>query len=120
VKTDLKELITENFIQESYSNSILPPLWQVIYQEGMRDNHLLFAKKDLIKFQSEARFADYEISPKQLEDVQVISMKLAECADLNSMISIIDEQGPEMRLKLYVLYIRLLKILQGFIKSKLH
>ncbi len=44
-------LIFENFFVEQLG---MPLLWQLIYQEAMRGNHLLFDREDLLRFESEA------------------------------------------------------------------
>ncbi len=57
--------IAENFFEQNYPESPLPKLWQIIYQEAIRGNHILFEQNDVERF-STATLSEQEC-PKSFE-----------------------------------------------------
>ena len=93
----------ESLISESYPNIAMPPLWQVIYQEGIRRNHILFSPKDVARFEA---MTAWEIKDLLNENshIEDIVLNLMEATDLSGMIDVIDRQSFEVRHQLYTLY----------------
>ncbi len=111
----------ENLIQEQYaSNGIFPPIWQVIFQEGMRANHILFDPKDIKIFDTES--AKEIKTPKKPEQTKIMdaALEILKASELNSMRSSISELNLSQRRTLYHLYRKRLSSWQSDMKSWLH
>lgn len=112
--------LPESLIHSNYPDMNIPPLWQVIYQEAIRGNHLLFDKAECEIFENER--LSFRMSWNELvnEEIEDIITHLAGCADLREMMDIIDGQSLENRKTLYFLYIELLVIWKHYLKDQLN
>ena len=111
----------ENLIQEQYaSNGIFPPIWQVIFQEGMRANHILFDPNDIKIFDTES--AKEIKTPEKPEQKKIMdaALEILKASELNSMRSSISELNLSQRRTLYHLYRKRLSSWQSDMKSWLH
>ena len=109
----------ESLIQQNYSETELPPLWQVIYQEAIRGHHLLFKRTDVELFETilmNAHTADYSV----FESLEEIVVNLVSSNDLNTMIQIIDELPITQRHSLFLFYQRALWIWKNYSKDQLN
>ncbi len=82
----IASLIFENLMQDSFfgdTNSV-PFLWQVIYHEATRSNHLVFDREDIEKFDKDSsRFPSAE---QQGQDrVSEVMMDLLSCNELDKI-----------------------------------
>lgn len=112
--------LPESLIHSNYPDMNIPPLWQVLYQEAIRGNHLLFDKSECEQFEAERtgfRFSWEELVDEEIEE---IVSHLAGCADLREMMDIIDAQSLEIRKTLYFLYIELLVIWKHYLRSQMN
>ena len=104
----------ESLIQQNYSETELPPLWQVI-----RGHHLLFKRTDVELFETilmNAHTADYSV----FESLEEIVVNLVSSNDLNTMIQIIDELPITQRHSLFLFYQRALWIWKNYSKDQLN
>jgi len=112
--------ILENFIQMSYPGVRLPPLWQVLYQEAVRGNHMLFRRTDVERYDATLinpdMWADAEIG----EDFETLVLRLVGCADLQSMIRVVDSLVDDRRRELYFMYRRIIWVWCNHIKNQLN
>jgi hypothetical protein len=111
--------LLESLIQQNYSETELPPLWQVIYQEAIRGHHLLFKRADVDLFetiQMNAHTADYGV----FESLEEIVVDLVSSNDLNTMIQIIDALPITQRHSLFLFYQRALWIWKNYSKDQLN
>ncbi len=112
--------LPESLIQSNYPEMNIPPLWQVLYQEAVRGNHLLFDKKEVERFEEE------RVSFKPVwddlinEEIEEIATHLAGCSDLREMMDIIDSLTLKTRKTLYFLYVELLVIWKHALRSQLN
>ena len=98
----------------------IPPLWQVIFQEAIRGNHLLFDKKECEQFEIERMTFSASWDDLIDEEIEEIITHLAGCADLREMMDIIDGHSLETRKTLYFLYVELLVIWKQALRSQLN
>lgn len=101
--TEVDADMKQNLIKESYPDYNLPPLWQVIYQEATRGNHILF--NDL----------DFDRNAKAKLDLDYITFVMSEIAscstlrDMKNMLAIIPEAGIIQVYNYYLIYLEQLK-----------
>lgn len=115
-----KEL-TEGFILDSYfaNNQApeLPLLWQVLFQEGVRANHLLFSKEEVESF-------DYSsneiISDEEKEDLENAASDLLRAPDLSTMKRTLATCSPNMKRNLFLIYQSFLYSWGKFLKNSLN
>ncbi len=114
----------QNILIESRNVPWLPPLWQVIYSEGIRGNHLLFDKLEVEAFDRTRQLtlthrmtADGDTTPSEthLEDVV---LQLTCCADLSSMIKVVSAQNFETKANLFQLYLRTLDLWKNLHRTR--
>ena len=111
-------LLMEGLIQQSYSSSELPPLWEVIYQEAVRGHHLLFSRSDVERFETESKV--HQLKDEDLENLEDLVVKLIECSDLSIMSRMIDDLPLSKRRVLYQLYQHALWVWKHYSKAKLN
>lgn len=110
----------ENFIHSAYPETNLPPLWQVIYQEAVRGHHLLFNRHDVEQFDQELVPLEKSAELQIPDEVETIVLHIVECADLQSMVKVIDRQPVRLRRSLYQLYKRVLWMWRHYVKDQLN
>lgn len=112
--------LPESLIQSNYPDFKIPPLWQVLYQEAIRGNHLIFDKKECEAFEAERTGYKFSWEEMMTEEIEDIISHLASCADLREMMDIIDSHDRDVRKILYFLYIELLVIWKHYLKSQMN
>jgi len=110
----------QSIVKESYQIPWLPPLWEVIYQEGVRSNHLLFSKEEQKHFASRELYKSSTIADIYSDDLEEIILKLLCCSDLSSLIKTVESQSIETREKLYHLYLHSLNVSRRIHKGSLN
>jgi hypothetical protein len=110
----------ENFIQNSYPDTNLPPLWQIIYQEAVRGHHILFNRLDVERYDRELSPLPSNFNLDIPEEVELIVLHLVECPDLQSMVRVIDRQPDRLRKCLYQLYQRVIWMWCHYVKNQLN
>ncbi len=99
----------ENLILQLYPESPLPFCWQVVYQEAMRNHHLLFATQDVQDFlQSDRSKVDAIIRDFGDELTEIFSdlMCLGVYSDIKARLSLLSKPLLEGT---FHLYLRVLK-----------
>jgi hypothetical protein len=110
----------EGLIQNQMQDSRLPPLWQVIYNEGIRGNHILFQRQDVLFFESQPlQLAEFEDS-LQTDAMQRIVVQLIACPDLSSMADIIDSLSQDIKQSVYTVYKRMISTWGSHLKLVLN
>lgn len=112
--------LPESLIHSNYPDLNIPPLWQVLYQEAIRGNHLIFDKNECEQFEAERTSFSYSWEELVDEEIEEIVSHLAGCADLREMMDIIDAQTLEIRKTLYFLYVELLVIWKHYLRSQMN
>lgn len=111
----------EGFILDSYFSNDqapeLPLLWQVLYQESMRSNHLLFSKEEVESFDFSAHERIDESEKQLLENT---ASQLLRASDLGSMKRTLAECTPRMKRNLFVIYQSFLASWGKFLKESLN
>ncbi|NRA44315.1 MAG: hypothetical protein HRU09_05080 [Oligoflexales bacterium] len=95
----------------------IPPLWQVIYYEGIHGHHILFSPSDLTLFENPDFPSTAAIDQKQ---VTKIGYSLLRCRSFREMVSIIDQWELGVRWQIFRLYKQWLKDIEKRIKSSAH
>lgn len=112
--------LLENFLHAAYPETNLPPLWQVIYQEAVRGNHLLFKRSDVENFDNQLTFTDHGTDLHIPEEVEYLVLNILSCPDLQSMVRLIDRQSDRIRRTLYELYRRVLWMWRHYVRGQLN
>jgi hypothetical protein len=112
--------ILENFIELNYPGVNLPPLWQVIYQEAIRGHHLLFRRGDVERYEAATRVEDLWSDQAITDELELVTLRLVGCADLQAMIRVIDGLADGTRQSLYMMYRRVLWMWRNYIKDQLN
>ena len=97
--------LTEGFILDSYFANgqapELPLLWQILYHEGMRSNHLLFSKEEVESFD----FSPGEsISEDEKSTLETVASEMFKSSDLSAMKRSIAGCSPRIKKNLFVIY----------------
>jgi hypothetical protein len=103
-----------------YPELDLPPLWEVLYQEAVRGNHMLFRKSDVELFELESEDMDFLNDQLLSEELELGALKVIACPDLQGMITVIDAMPYAARRNLYFMYRRVLWMWKNYAKGKLH
>jgi hypothetical protein len=116
------QLLPEGMIQDSLSNSKLPPLWQLIYNEGILGNHLLFKNSDVVLFDEQEPAYDGSSleEEKTMEAFQKTIVSIISKSDLADMSQIIESLSEELKVAVYVYYKRMLKAWGAYLRISLH
>jgi hypothetical protein len=111
--------LLENLIQQNYSRTDLPPLWEVIYQEALRGHHLLFKRSDVEDFESSLS-SNQNFDHNLYESLEEIVVSLVSSNDLNTMVRIIDSLPRAERRNLYLFYQRTVWLWRNYSKESLN
>lgn len=107
--------LLEDLTTVFYPDVSLPPLWQVIYHEAMRGNHILFNKERLTSNTEKS-------SEKHQNDESfiIIAMNILSLSNLSEMRSSLDQLPSYFYHSVFQIYLRLLESLRLHIKSQLN
>jgi len=113
--------ITEGFILDSYYANDqapqLPLLWQILFQEGVRKNHILFSKEEVESFD----FSSKEmITEDEKEILESAASQLLQAPDFRTMKNTIAECSPRIKRNLFVIYQSFLESWGNFMKNSLN
>lgn len=127
-ETDVEMVVTvslsalrfeESFLQ-GLENVSLPATFNVIYQEGIRGNHILFNEEDI------ARFSDRRLGSRTLENdrnaeqVEEIFYSILMSSSYSEMQEIISKQEFIMKRKIFQLYLRFVSQWSEYLKKSLN
>ena len=98
----------------------LPPLWQVIYQEGIRGNHLIFSLNDIQKFESNKELKSMSIADLYDDHLEESILRLLCCTDVSGLIQTIESHSDAQKAKLYFLYLHALRVSRKYHKDSLN
>src|SRR5690242_9506595 len=113
------QIDVEKALRDLYEQAdCLPPLWRVLYQEGMRANHLLFSKEDVEGFR--APKSKNILSESEQSAVCEAAARLFVCGDIASMRRLVSELSQPSRSYLFGLYLRHLQKLRLYVANALH
>jgi len=116
----LARATSESIIQEIYQSHALPPLWEVVYQEGIRGNHFIFGQEDLRAFE-DALCGSADIGQgfgtRGIEEMVIPILKSASLQDVRKILL---SMSFEQKLDLYVLYRRALEFWAFHLKTVLN
>ena len=99
----------ESLIQDQFTHAELPPLWQVLYNEGIRGNHLLFQKADVAAFEADSTSIPALESESESVALQHIMVQLLACSELSTMANLIDSLSQDIKKGVYILYRQMLQ-----------
>jgi hypothetical protein len=117
---DRKLKITTTLSGES-SPWHLPPLWQIIYNEGIHANHILFDRSDLLLFETSlAKNHLAMLSPEEAKLLEETFLDLISCHSVGLMRQTISGLDSESRVKIFQLYKHLLQYWTDFLKKSLN
>ena len=95
----------------------IPPLWQVIYYEGIHGHHILFSPSDLSMFEN---FDARTIGQVDQKQVSKIGYSLLKCRSFREMVVIIDKWEVGIRWQIFRLYKQWLIDIEKRIKASAH
>lgn len=112
--------LTENLFEHYYPDLSIPKLWQIIYQEGVIGNHILFADEDITEFKKESFSTERIQKIKEYPMIEDIVFSLLSANCLSQMKTIITACAFEMRCYLFFLYLWFLKTVNFEVKASLN
>jgi len=111
--------LEERFLKSNPASE-LPPTWQVIYQEGIRGNHILFSPADLERFALiPANHLDFKDSADSL-DTEEAAFRVMTAASYEEMSETIAAEEFEVRMQIFHIYQRLISVWSTYLKTNLH
>jgi hypothetical protein len=116
----LARATSESIISEIYQSHALPPLWEVVYQEGIRGNHFLFAQNDLRAFEDALCGQAIIGEGFGTRGVEELVIPILESANLQEIRKILSTLTFEQKLDLFVLYKRALEFWGFHLKTVLN
>lgn len=114
-----RTFLDETSIGFGYDEEFLPPLWQVIYQEGQRGNHIIFSTDDQLYFEANEA-PTHSFSEEVQAEIAEASVSILEAADLDSIKKIVGKLPQKEKHAIFVIYKKMLQSLATYIKSNLH
>lgn len=117
-----KKIPLENLFASTLNslNDLLPPLWQVIYYEGARANHILFSKRDLEKLEKESSSKPIKISEQESDIISSIAVNILKSDELKSIRLLIESLTYKQKRVLYFIYQNTLQNLQKRVRNQLN
>lgn len=113
--------ILEGFIQSEYESDFLPPFWQVIYNEGIRANHIIFDEGEINWIESELMAGKHPELPLDVtEALETAASEIYLSNDLGAIRSIVATLNLEQKKYLYLLYRRALSAWSTYIRNNLN
>lgn len=114
--------VSEGFLQDQLNQSKLPPLWQLIYNEGIRGNHILFKKGDIGKFdEQEASYDGSSLEESNAMDhFQKTIVAIVSKPELSGMSAVIESLSDDFKIAVFIYYKRMLKAWGAYLKISLH
>ncbi len=102
-------------------SDLLAPLWQVIYYEAIRSNHILFDAADLTQFVEDtaAQKKQYR-SIKDDGSIERSFVQLLKCSNLTETRNYINQQPFAQRKQIFTMYLRYIDSLKANIKQSLN
>jgi hypothetical protein len=110
----------EDQFLSSSPEAALPPTWQVIYNEGIRGNHILFSKDDVTRFRGESDLTDQVPELDIGEPVSDAAFEVFTASGFPEMAEIIDRCDLEVRRGLFRIYQRCITMWTHHLKTTLH
>ena len=109
---DLKNNLLDSFYYESF----LPPLWQTLFHEGNRANHLLFPDDTSASSETEAA----ALTPEDEERLCAAVLAILTSNDVSKMREVVTELKGCQRSVLFRLYLRFLGRYREHFKRRLN
>ncbi len=97
-------------LEESRNVPWLQPLWSMLYNEGIRGNHLLFSKDEIEMFSGDQEVSNSKYLSEHGDNplLQEVLYQLICCPDLRSMINLLKDQSYEVKKQTFTFYLRTL------------
>jgi len=117
-----KSQIPEGILNNQLNQSTLPPLWQIIYNEGILGNHILFNDNDVRIFDNSPQLFDTSIteSESQLEAFQSVIVAIVTRTNLSEMNKTIETLSSDLKKSVYIYYRRMLYAWRDHLKLTLN
>lgn len=113
--------LTEGFILESYQSGNqgveLPMLWQVLFQESSRSNHILFDKSEIEGFDFSS---NQKLTENEQEILEMAAADMITAGDITAMRAAVARCTPDLRKHLFVLYQSFMQSLGTMIRESLN
>lgn len=110
----------QKIIREARNVPWLTPLWSMLYNEGIRGNHILFSKNDLKTFKEEKLDQNELKKLSESEKFEDTMYQILCCPDYRSMTKVIDSQEKQAKHLIYTFYMRTLDHLKVMRAAKLN
>lgn len=101
-------------------NETLPPLWQTIYYEAVRSNHIMFEQNDVRSFTAETAEKMLSLNADERSNICDASMRILNASDLGSMREAIAELPYKQKKVLFAIYSNALLKFKEESKQNLH
>ena len=98
----------------------LPPTWQVIYQEAIRGNHILFSPEDLRKFDVISVRSIDQLDSEEALKIEEAAFRVMTASNYEEMSETIAGADFEIRLQIFQVYKRLISVWSSYLKTNLH
>jgi len=111
--------VPESFYLNTYhTRDLLPPMWEIVYQEAIRGNHILFDDADVDPdtiVMQDASFQGDGLT--KIEDVLVQMLASSDLTQIRAMIAGLSQVE---RQALFLIYKNLIQATSSMLKAQLH
>ena len=113
--------VLEGFIQSEYESEFLTPLWQVIYHEGIRANHIIFSDIEMLAIENDLMSGKMgEMSEESIEKIEEAASQVFLSPDLGAIRKVVITLNFDQKKYLYLLYRRALTTWSTYIRNNLN
>lgn len=112
--------VLENFFETNLPQLPLPKIWQVVYHEGIRNNHFLFTDTELREIDTSLSVGRFRLTQEDQLTVLAVSAKIFTCDDFDMIRSEINRLTSSQKSVFFILYKRALSNWTKVLKSTLN
>lgn len=121
MKVSTAALKFEERFYEGLKEVRLPMAFDLIYQEGIRGNHILFRKEDLKSFERTLAIDSRCLKvDRDEQNVEELFYRVLMAVSFSEMYAIVNSCEMKIRHKMYLLYLRFIKLWSDHLKKSLN
>jgi len=110
----------ENFFETNLPRLPLPHIWQVVYHEGIRNNHFLFTDSELAKIDSHLSNGGFRLTDDDQKTVLAVTTRIFTSGDYEKIRGELSRLTDSQKSVFFILYKRTLSNWTRKLKASLH
>lgn len=110
----------ENFFETNLPRLPLPQIWQVVYHEGVRNNHFLFTAPELLQIDTHLSKGGFRLTEDDQRTVLAIATRIFTCGEYDKIRTELSRLTDSQKSVFFMLYKRTLSNWTRKLKSSLH